>query len=293
MPVPTQVVLPLLIAQDDQQVVSESTSTGDWVLAAVVLVGSVIVALITKRLVASAVEGAGVEERVARAVGRWTSYLIVLAGVVAFLIILGVQIGPLLTAFAAIGVAVTFAIQDDLRNMWSGMQIQTRRPYSLGDQISTGEWTGTVEAIKLRSTTLRTPDGKQVVVPSGNIMLRGIDNLSAEPVRRTTLRVGVAYETDLERAQRLLVDAVRGVEEVDSSKDPEALVEKLGPTGVTFAVRFWHGAATSEMWSARSASAIAVKSALEEAGIKAPTLEQVVWLRQGAGPSTDGGSKRH
>jgi hypothetical protein len=47
------------------------------------------------------------------------------------------------------------------------------------------------------------------------------------------------------------------------------------------------------MWSARSASAIAVKSALEEAGIKAPTLEQVVWLRQGAGPSSDGGSKRH
>ena len=72
---------------------------------------------------------------------------------------------------------------------------------------------------------------------------------------------------------------------IDSSRDPEALVEKLGggATGVTIAVRFWHGPETSDMWRARSASAIAVKSALEEAGIEAPTLEQVVWLRRGSG----------
>jgi small conductance mechanosensitive channel len=281
MPVLEQAALSTLVAQSEE-IVPGSTSTEDWILATVILVGSVIGALIAKRLVARAVEGTGVDEAVARTVGRWAQYLIVIAGIVAFLIILGVQLGPLLTAFAAIGIAVTFAIQDDLRNMWSGMQLQARRPYNLGDQISTGEWTGTVEAIKLRSTTLRTPSGQEVVVPNANIMLRGIDNLSAEPVRRTTLRVGVAYETDLERAQRLLVDAVRGVEEVDSSKDPEALVEKLGPTGVTFAVRFWHGPLTEDMWSARSASAIAIKSALEEAGVQAPTPHQTVWIQQGS-----------
>jgi len=275
-------VFPLLIAQSDEQVVSESTDTGDWILAAVILVGSVILAVVTKRLVARAAEGAGMEEPVARTIGRWAEYLIVFAGIVAFLIILGVQLGPLLTAFAALGVAVTFAIQDDLRNMWSGIQIQTRRPFSLGDQISTGEWEGTVEAIKLRSTTLRTPDGRQVTVPNGNVMLRGLDNLSAKPLRRTTLRVGVAYETDLERAQRILVDTVGGVEEVDSSQDPKALVEKLGPTGVTFAVRFWHGPKTEDMWDARSATAIAIKSALEKADIQAPTPQQAIWIQQGS-----------
>jgi small-conductance mechanosensitive channel len=277
-----QAALPLLIAQSDEQIVSESTRTEDWILATVVVVGSVILALVAKRLAARAVEGAGVEERVARTVGRWAEYLIVIAGIVAFLVILGVQLGPLFTAFAAVGIAVTFAIQDDLRNMWSGMQIQTRRPYSLGDQISTGEWEGTVEAIKLRSTTLRTPDGQEVVVPNANVMLRGIQNLTATPLRRTTLRVGVAYETDLEGAQRVLVDAVSGVEEVDSSRDAKALVEKLGPTGVTFAVRFWHGPSTEDMWNARSASAIAIKSALEDAGIQAPTPHQAVWIQQGS-----------
>ena len=83
------------------------------------------------------------------------------------------------------------------------------------------------------------------------------------------------------RAQKILVDAVGGVEEVDSSRDPKALVEKLGPTGVTFAVRFWHGPKTEDMWDARSAGAIAIKSALEDAGIKAPT--PAVWIQRGSG----------
>jgi small-conductance mechanosensitive channel len=80
----------------------------------------------------------------------------------------------------------------------------------------------------------------------------------------------------------VLVGAVGGLEEVDSSRDPKALVEKLGPTGVTFTVRFWHGPKTKDMWNARSAGAIAIKSALEKAGIQAPTPHQAVWIQQGS-----------
>ena len=117
--------MPLIIAQDDQQVVSESLTTTDWIIAAAVLVGSVIGAQILKRLVAGAAEGAGVEERIARAAGRWVAYAIVIGGAVAFLAILGVKLGPLFTAMAALGVAIAFAVQDDLRNLWSG--IRSRR----------------------------------------------------------------------------------------------------------------------------------------------------------------------
>ena len=102
--------MPLTIAQADQQVVSESLTTADWVVAAAVLVGSVIAAQILKRLVARAVEGAGGDERIARAVGRWVAYAIVLGGVVTFLVILGVRLGPLLATFAALGVAIAFAL---------------------------------------------------------------------------------------------------------------------------------------------------------------------------------------
>lgn len=275
--------MPLTIAQTDQQVVSESLTTADWVVAAAVLVGSVIAAQIVKRLVARAVEGAGGDERIARAVGRWVAYAIVLGGVVTFLVILGVRLGPLLATFAALGVAIAFALQDDLRNLWSGIQIQTRRPFKLGDEISTGEWQGTVEAVTLRAITLRTRDGKQVLIPNANVMLRGIDNRTVTPTRRTTLTVGVAHDTDLKRAQRVLVDALGEVEEVEGLPEPTAFVEEFGESTINFAVRFWHGAETPAMWRARSAAAIAIKDALDAAEIEMAFPQRTVWVQNGPG----------
>lgn len=275
--------MPLTIAQTDQEVVSESLTTADWVVAAAVLVGSVIAAQIVKRLVARAVEGAGGDERIARAVGRWVAYAIVLGGVVTFLVILGVRLGPLLATFAALGVAIAFALQDDLRNLWSGIQVQTRRPFKLGDEIATGEWQGTVEAVTLRAITLRTRDGKQVLIPNANVMLRGIDNRTVTPTRRTTLTVGVAYDTDLKRAQRVLVDALGEVEEVESMPEPTAFVEEFGESTINFAVRFWHEAETPSMWRARSAAAIAIKEALDAAEIEMAFPQRTVWIQNGPG----------
>ena len=276
--------MPLTIAQTDQ-VVSDSLTTADWLIAATVLVGSVIAAQIVRRLVARAVEGQGAEKRIARAVGRWVSYAIVLGGVVSFLVILGVRLGPLLTAFAAFGVAIAFALQDDLRNLWSGIQIQTRRPFKLGDEIATGEWEGTVEAVTLRATTVRTRDGKQVLIPNSNVMLRGIDNRTVTPTGRTTLTVGVAYDTDLKRAQRMLVDALGEVEEVEGAPEPTAFVEEFGESTINFAVRFWHEAETPEMWRARSAAAIAIKEALDAAEIEMAFPQRSVWIQNGPGRS--------
>ena len=271
--------MPLIIAQEEQ-VVSETLTTADWIIAAAILVGSVIAAQIVKRIVRKAVEGAGTEERVARAAGRWASYAIVLAGIVVFLVILGVKLGPLLAAFAALSVAIAFAVQDDLRNLFSGIQIATRHPFKLGDEIATGEWQGTVEAINLRATTLLTRDGKYVAVPNANVMLRGIDNRTATPTRRTTLAVGVSYDTDLEQAQRVLVKAMSEVEEIEDSPEPTAFVEEFGESTVNFAARFWHGAETPHMWRARSAAAIAIKRALDEAGIDMAFPQRTVWLKQ-------------
>lgn len=272
-------MLPLLIAQDDQ-IVSESLTTADWVIAAAVLVGSIVAAQILRRVVRNAAIGAGVEERTARTLARWLSYAVVIAGVVVFLVILGVQLGPLLATFAALGVAIAFAIQDDLRNLWSGFQIQTRRPFKLGDEIATGDWVGTVETITLRSTTLKTRDGKSVEVPNANVLLRGIDNRTLTPTRRTTLAVGVAYDTDLERAQGILVDAALGAEGVLGKPKPTAFVEAFNESTIDFAVRFWHGAPTPDMWRARSAVAIEIKKALDEAGIELAFPQRTVWLKR-------------
>jgi len=273
-------LLPIIAQSEvEQQVVSEGLTTGDWILAAGTLVGSVVLAQVLKRVIRGVATGAGIEKRAARAMGRWISYVVVLAGAVSFLVILGVRLGPLFTAFAALGVAIAFAIQDDLRNFWSGIQIQTRKPFRLGDEIATGEWEGTVEAVNLRATTLRTRDGKEVQIPNANVMLRGIDNRTLTPTRRTTLTVGVAYDTDLERAQRVLVDALREVEGIEPEPEPTAFVEQFGESTIDFAVRFWHGSETPEMWRARSAAAMAIKRSLDAADIEIAFPQRTVRMR--------------
>jgi small conductance mechanosensitive channel len=271
--------LPPIFAETDQQIVSEGLTTADWTIATAVLLGSVVCALLLRRAIRGAALGAGVEERTSRAVGRLVSYAVVIAGVVCFCVILGVRIGPLLTAFAALGVAIAFAIQDDLRNLWAGFQMQLRKPFRLGDEIATGEWEGTVEEVNLRATTLRTRDGKEVQIPNANVMLRGIDNRTLTPTRRTTLNVGVAYDTDLEAAQRVLLDVLRNVDEIEPTPEPTAFVERFAESSIDFAVRFWHRAETPEMWRARSAAAMAIKSALDAAGIEIAFPQRTVRLR--------------
>ena len=273
-----------LIAQDEPQVVSDSLTTTDWIVAVAVLLGSVVLAQVAKRLVEKAVVRSGVQERMARAVGRWASYAVVLGGLVGFLAILQVRLAPLFTAFAALSIGIAFALQEDLRNMWAGIQIQTRRPFKLGDEIVTGEWTGIVESINLRATKLRTLDGKHVAVPNGNVMLRVIDNRTTAPNRRTAIAVGVAYDTDLEHAQRVLVEALRDVEGVHELPEPAAYVEEFGESTISFAVRFWHRSEMIAMWEARSAAAIAIKSALDDAGIQIAFPQRVVHVESGASP---------
>jgi small-conductance mechanosensitive channel len=112
-------------------------------------------------------------------------------------------------------------------------------------------------------------------------MLRGIDNRTATPSRRTTLEVGVSYETDLKHAQQVLIDALRDVDEIEGSPEPTAFVEEFGDSTINFAVRFWHGAETPQMWRARSAGAIAIKSALDAAGIEMAYPQRTVWLKRG------------
>lgn len=279
-----EATLPSTFAETEQQIVSESLTTADWAIATAVLIGSIVGALLVKQVIRGAALGAGIEERASRAAGRWVSYALVIVGVVSFLVILGVRLGPLLTAFAALGVAIAFAVQDDLRNLWSGFQIQMRKPFRLGDEIATGEWEGTVEAVNLRATTLRTRDGKEVQIPNANVMLRGIDNRTLTPTRRTTLNVGVAYDTDLERAQAVLLDALRDVEGVERTPEPTAYVERFGESTIDFAVRFWHGAETPQMWRVRSASAIAIKAALDSAGIEIAFPQRTVHLVEGRSP---------
>lgn len=264
-------------------VVTREITAGEWLFAAVVVVVAVLAAVLVRRLTVRAISRRDASEGAALLAGRFLGYTVVVAGVVYALAGLDVRIAPLLGALGIGGIALALALQEILSNLVAGVLLQVRRPFHRGDQIRTGEHEGTVLDVDLRVVTLRAFDGTTVLVPNSQVLSGAIVNTTRRPTRRTTLEVGVAYDTDLRAARQVVLDALAGVESVLAAPAPEVWVERFGESSIDLAVRFWHHSAVASMWEARSEAAVALKSALDEAGVEIPFPQRVVRLPPAAG----------
>ncbi len=258
----------------------------DWVHAGVIVAATILVAQVVRRVFVRLLEHDDSERGVAVVIGRFLAYLVVVFGLVYALRVLGISLGPLLGALGVGGIALAFALQDVLQNAVAGLLLQIRRPFRRGHQIKTGDYEGIVTDVTLRTVQLRTYDGLDVYVPNRIVLQSPIVNYTRTPLRRTTLRVGVAYGADLAAARRVMLGAVRTAAGVVASPEPQVWVEAFGDSSVTLTAMFWHPAPTPDMWRVRTEVAIAVKSALDEAGVDIPFPQVTVW--QAATPSYPG-----
>jgi small conductance mechanosensitive channel len=284
--VPSVAALALAAAVEDapEEELAEALqglTAADWLTALAVFAGAIVISRVVKALTARLVERGDAAGRVARLVGRVVGGLVVVIGFVYALQVLGVRLGPLLGALGIGGLALAFAAQTILENLFASVLLQSRRPFRPGDQIATNEIEGIVEDVNLRTVVLRTYEGERVLVPCSQVLNAPITNFTVKGTRRTTLAVGVAYDTDLAAAQRVLLDALSSVEGVRAEPPPEAWVEQFGESSVDFAVRWWHAPDIATLWRVRSAVAMALKSSLDAAGIVIPFPQRTLGFLPG------------
>ena len=264
----------MVLAAD--RVIASNLTLGDWIGAAVIF-GAAIIAGRVGRGVSVRAIGRGHEERAAaQVVGRMVASAVVVGGLVYSLSVLGVRLGPLVGALGIGGVAIAFAAQSILANFLASLILQIRRPFRSGDQVSTNECQGVVEDVNFRTVVLRTYDGQRVMVPCAQVLSTPIVNHTVLGRRRTTLEVGVGYDTDPGEARSVLLDAVRQVHGVREQPAVEVWVKGFGDSTVNLVVRFWHAPDVTTMWRVRSAVAVAVKRALDQAGISIPFPQRVL-----------------
>ncbi len=275
---------------DLQAVVGQGLTARDWITAGVVLVAFVLLGRIVRIVVERLVRKTDTEGQIAPLVSRIAQNLVRLIGVVYALNVLEVQIGPLLGALGISGIAIAFALTAILENVFASVVLKTRKPIRLGDQISTKDHSGTLEEINFRTVVLRNFDGEKVVLPSAMVNNNVVVNHTDLGIRRTVLPVGVAYGTDLRRAQRTILDAVTGVEGVAATPEPQAWVTAFGNSSIDFDVRYWHRSDIATFFRVRSDVAMAIKAAFDADGIEIPFPQRVVTMvdpdRQ---PGRDGG----
>ncbi len=258
---------------------SASVSAGQVLSAAAVLLGGIGLALLVRLLVTRAFQGPDSSPGAALMIARFVQILVVAAALVYALNALGVRLTPVLGALGIGGIALALAIQPALANAIASVVLQIRRPFRRGDQIATLDLDGTVQEVNLRTVLLRTFDGNDVLIPSSQVLENPITNFTRLASRRTSLEVGMAYDTDLEAARDVLLAAMATVEGVHATPAPEAWVREFSDSAITLSLRYWHDAPNDVLWRVRHEVAVAVKRALDAEGMVIAFPQQVVYLR--------------
>jgi small-conductance mechanosensitive channel len=208
----------------------------------------------------------------------------VLYAVALFMILgeVGIELGPLLAGAGIIGVALGFGSQSLVKDFLSGVFILIEDQFGVGDIVNLdGETSGTVEAVSLRTTRLRSVDGTVWHVPNGEI--RRVGNQS-QHWSRALIDIEVAYDTDLEHAQAVIAAVAHEIasHDTDVLDEPEVWgVEALGANGVM--IRLVVKTRPSQQYRVSRELRARLKTAFEREGIEIPFPQQTVWHRQVAG----------
>ncbi len=183
--------------------------------------------------------------------------------------LLGIPINSLITILASLGLAISLAMQDSLKNVAGGILLLSSKPFSTGDFIEIGAVSGTVQEVGVWHTILVTVDNKKVYIPNSKVSDDTVINYSMQDKRRIDLLFSVAYDCDLDAAQAVISDTIRRDERVLSEpEEPFVRVWELSPRSVEIMARIWCHA--EDYWELRSAVLGSVKLAFDRAGIKIP-----------------------
>jgi len=152
-----------------------------------------------------------------------------------------VQLVVPVTVLGAVTVALTFSIQDVIKNLVAGVYLLVERPFRIGDEIMVDKYIGEVEDIHMRVTTLRTISGEQVLIPNAIIFSSAVTNNTAYRRRRVLLTVTLSQEGELtpEACEQAILATLKTVEGILTDPPPEVLVSSAIDQKVTMAVHFW------------------------------------------------------
>ena len=199
--------------------------------------------------------------------------------------------GRLISVLGIGGVAIGFAFKDIFQNLLAGVLILLRHPFRVGDEITTGEFTGTVEAIETRATFIRTYDGRRVIIPNGDVYTKPVIVISAYDMLRSEYDVGIGYGDDLAEAKMIALEAMKRVDGVLADPPPDVLVWELGESAKNIRIRWWTKPARSDVLRIRDAVLRDVAEAITGAGMDLPFPTQVVLFHDQT-EETDGDRSR-
>lgn len=249
---------------------------------AVLLLALWISAAIESRLLRSAT---GAELSLRKAVSNAVRALLVFVGLLVALSSVGIDLTALSVLGGAIGVGIGFGLQKLAANYVSGFVILAERSMRIGDNVRLDTFEGRITQINARYTVIRSPSGRESIVPNELLITQRVENLSlSDPRVWMSTVVSVAYDSDVDQVVQLLTHAALVSPRVLRDPAPSAALSAFGADGLEFTVGFWIADPENGSLGLRSDINRAILSALRAHQIEIPYPQRVMHFQaDGAG----------
>ena len=203
---------------------------------------------------------------------RSISTVVVLLGIYLFLFLAG------LTGFAiavvsgtgVVGLILGFAFRDIAENFISSLLLTVQRPFRIGDIVQINEFTGIIQKVTARATTLVDFDGNHIQIPNATIYKGVIKNLTANPLMRGNFIVGVGYDANVQQAQQIAQSVIASQSNVLIDPEPQVLIDNLGSSTYNIKVYFWVDVEKTSVLKMASLLMRNIVAAYTDAGISMP-----------------------
>lgn len=213
--------------------------------------------------------------------GSWlflSRIAIVTLGVLVAFASAGIPLDRITLIISALGVGIGFGMQSLVNNLISGLIIAFEKPVSLDDIIEVGTQSGKMKSIGIRSSVVTTFDGADVVIPNGELLNKNLTNWTlGSSHRRSEIRLGVAYGTDLELTQKLIFKILEENKNVLMRPLPAIWFTKFGESSIDLVLKYWISHFDFDN-DTRSELIIAIDKTLKENNIVIPFSQQDIHI---------------
>jgi small-conductance mechanosensitive channel len=167
-------------------------------------------------------------------------YLVIAFGIVLALSSLGVDLGKFNLMAGALGLGIGFGLQTVVSNFISGLILVFERPIHIGDTVEVNNLLGNVSRIGVRSSSIKTFDGAEVVVPNNNLIANDLINWTlSDSIKRVEILIGTTYGSDPNKVLEILMGEVKKNKNALKNPEPNALFSEFGESSLNFKLRFW------------------------------------------------------
>jgi len=208
------------------------------------------------------------EPTLLRFIGNTISVVLNITLVIAILGYFGVQTTSFAALLAGAGLAIGSAWGGLLANFAAGIFLVVLRPFKVGDFISAGGITGTVDEVGLFVTTIDTPDNVRTFVGNNKLFADNIQNFSANPYRRVELTAQISGAADPKAVMAALKQRLKQIPNVTANPEPDVVIASFTPAGPVLAIRPY--TSNDFYWQVYFDTNLAIREVLGDGAFPAP-----------------------